>query len=218
MVDSNLPTYVPQTASTIITVLSDIIARSPTAGSNVTSLKLRQTGVNDNALSALLEHMPLLTRLDVSFTNVRSVPQDVIPRLEKLSFTSSPASMSFLKNVIVGINLRKLTLGALGENQSLTLTDSVLTELTAAVESLEHLEDMSLVANTKLGMTSARGNGALADFITRVGRRCKVSVACSALGQQPDPNLCSATQPWRYPTPRISGPLWVDGRRAWLAG
>ena len=77
-------------------------------------------------------------------------------------------------------NLKILALGALGGGQgnsaqisnssALTMNDDILREVTAILGGLNHLESTSLVGNAKL---TSKG-GALADFVNRVGRRCKV--------------------------------------------
>jgi hypothetical protein len=56
----------------------------------------------------------------------------------------------------------------------MTMTDDTLAGLTDILETFVDLENINLVGNTKLGLNT-RGTGALAKFIARVGRRCKVN-------------------------------------------
>lgn len=138
------------------------------------SLKLRGTGLNDSALINLLSLTPNLERLDVSFTQVRSIAcLSSLPRLRKLSLTSCPINITRveLKKVPDLPHLEILHLGAVGVNGSPTLTDSALYTLTDLLEPLTRLENVSLVGNSKLGLTSKKGDGALADFVSRVGRK-----------------------------------------------
>lgn len=55
----------------------------------------------------------------------------------------------------------------------MTLDDQGLQDLTYVLVELKYLESISLVGNTKLGMTRSRKEGALEDFIGRVGRKLK---------------------------------------------
>lgn len=145
--------------------------------SRLTSLKLRSTSVNDACLAAILPLTPSLVKLDMSFTAVRALSAlSNTPNLQKLSLTSNPLQLqgNLWKKVPELLHLQTLRAGGIGENQSPTLTDSALRALTDALEPLEDLEDVSLVANSKLGLTSTKGAGALADFVTRVGRKCTV--------------------------------------------
>ena len=53
------------------------------------------------------------------------------------------------------------------------MNNETLMRLTDILENFEHLESISLVGNAKLGLTE-RTDGAMSDFISRVGRKCKV--------------------------------------------
>lgn len=104
--------------------------------------------------------------------------------LEKLSLTSTRvSSINMLATISELPQLRILSLGALGERQgssatmgnpsALTMNNDTLVRLTDILENCQHLESVSLVGNAKLGLTE-RIDGALSDFICRVGRKCKV--------------------------------------------
>ncbi|KAG8888671.1 hypothetical protein FRC00_014700, partial [Tulasnella sp. 408] len=134
------------------------------------SLKLRDTGLNDSALVNLLSLTPNLERLDVSFTQVRSIGcLSSLTKLRKLSLTACPlnTSLAEVKKIPDLPDLEILHLGAIGVNGSPTLTDSALYALTDVLEPLTRLENVSLMRNSKLGLTSRKGDGALADFICR---------------------------------------------------
>lgn len=63
----------------------------------------------------------------------------------------------------------------MGQSSALTFTNETLIRLTDILEKFAHLESVSLVANAKLCLTERRdGAMAMADFIARVGRKCKV--------------------------------------------
>ncbi|KAG8979915.1 hypothetical protein FRC05_007358 [Tulasnella sp. 425] len=141
----------------------------------LTSLKLRATGLNDSALSSLLSLTPNLERLDVSSTQVRSIAcLSCLPKLRKLSVAYCPINITRaeLGKIPDLPQLEILHLGAIGVNGSPTLTDSALYSLTDLLEPLTGLQSVSLVGNSKLGFTSRKGDGALADFVSRVGRKC----------------------------------------------
>lgn len=61
----------------------------------------------------------------------------------------------------------------MGNASALTMNNETLMRLTDILENFEHLESISLVGNAKLGLTE-RTDGAMSDFISRVGRKCKV--------------------------------------------
>lgn len=65
---------------------------------------------------------------------------------------------------------------SMGNTSAMTLDDYGLLELTDILANFERLESLSLVGNTKLGMTGRTFNGAraLRDFMGRVGRKLKV--------------------------------------------
>lgn len=99
-----------------------------------------------------------------------------LTKLRKLSLTACPLNTSLgeLKKIPDLPHLEILHIGAIGVNGSPTLTDSALYALTDVLEPLTRLENVSLMRNSKLGLTSRKGEGALADFICRVGRKCTV--------------------------------------------
>ncbi|KAH7924873.1 RNI-like protein [Leucogyrophana mollusca] len=150
------------------------------------TLKLRQTGLSETSIYPLLLRCPNVRRLDISFTFVHRPPPFVtIPpmNLEKLSLTSTMISSVDIIALMQHLpNLKTLALGALGGGQgssvsvgntsAMTMSDQTLRALTDVLVNYEHLENVNLVGNTKLGLTS-RGNGALSDFILRVGRKCR---------------------------------------------
>jgi len=105
-------------------------------------------------------------------------------RIEKLSLTSTAIGGVDVVALISSLpHLKSLALGALGGGQgssvsigntsAMTMTDQMLESLTDVLKDLEQLEKISLVGNTKLGITS-RDDSALQYFIQRVGRKCKV--------------------------------------------
>ena len=83
-----------------------------------------------------------------------------------------------------------IALGALGAGRGLaasisnssamTMTDQTLRDITDLLENCENLERVILVGNSKLGLTGRR-DGALADFIQRVGRKCTVGACMLSL-------------------------------------
>ena len=153
------------------------------------TLKLRQTSLSDASLQSIIAKCPNLRRLDLSFTLVQhpvslfSTPN--IP-LTKLSLTSTRVSSADLLAIISILpHLQTLALGALGERQgssatmgntsALTITNKTLMQLTDILQDFRQLENISLVGNSKLCLTE-RTDGAMSDFVRRVGRRCKVSL------------------------------------------
>ena len=80
--------------------------------------------------------------------------------------------------------LEILLLGALGINRgsqasisntsAMTMDDAGLKAVTNALANIAYLEHVSLVGNAKLGVTF-KVNSALSDFVSRVGRKCRVS-------------------------------------------
>ncbi|KAL4069508.1 RNI-like protein [Scleroderma citrinum] len=152
---------------------------------NLRNLKLRQLSLSDASVQPFLARCPNLRRLDISFTHVRRHPfaTNVNPSLEKISLTSiNMQATDLIALVAMMPDLRTLAVGALGSGQSfsaamgnssvMNMTDESLARLTDVLEGFESLEKVSLVGNSKLGLTSRRG-GALADFVQKVGRRCK---------------------------------------------
>ncbi|KAG8927625.1 hypothetical protein FRC02_007989 [Tulasnella sp. 418] len=142
----------------------------------LTCLKLRQTRVNDVALLSLVDRMPQIQHLDISFTAIQTLAfldpeKSETMSLEKLSLTSNPLKPSALLEKLPSlIHLRTLNIGAIGD--PLNLTDTVLYTLTDKLAELTQLEHVSLVGNQRLGISKA-GDHAIADFVLRVGRRCK---------------------------------------------
>ena len=65
---------------------------------------------------------------------------------------------------------------SIGNISAMTMTDDALDMLTDVMANFEHLEKLSLVSNTKLGLTTSRHDeqSTLADVIRRVGRKCRV--------------------------------------------
>lgn len=109
---------------------------------------------------------------------------NLTPPLEKLTLTSTTVSGPDLVAILQQLpNLRALHLGAMGggsatsvridNSSAMTMTESLLYQLTDVMEEMTFLENLVLAGNTKLGMTGKAGKGALADFVTRVGRRLK---------------------------------------------
>ncbi|KAF8078433.1 RNI-like protein [Lyophyllum atratum] len=152
------------------------------------TLKLRQTSLSDDALSPILDLCPALRRLDLSFTLVRHPPRLLanfhIPPLQKLSLTSTAVSSDDLVTIVSFLpELTTLAVGALGASRgtrafigntsAMTMNDDALRALTRVLEQSQRIENISLVGNTKLGSSSSGVDGALSDFITNVGRRCK---------------------------------------------
>jgi hypothetical protein len=130
---------------------------------------------------------PNLESLDISFTLVKS-PQKNIDfeahpsRLQKLNLTSTSVSGADLAATLPHLPLlRTLSIGALGSRQgstlsisnssAMTLTEDDLVTITQTLSTFKHLENISLVGNTKLCLVSKH---AVSDFVCLVGRRCKV--------------------------------------------
>lgn len=151
------------------------------------TLNLRQMPLSDTTLNTFISMCPNLKRIDLSFTLVRHPPALLnITTLEKLNLTSTSVSGSDLLSVLGNsAHLQSLLIGALGGGQAtsavisnstaMTMTDQILRDITDILESRMELERVSLVGNTKLGL-GGRHDSAIADFIRRVGRRCKVSM------------------------------------------
>jgi hypothetical protein len=105
-----------------------------------------------------------------------------LANLEKLSLTSTDVSSSELVFALSAAKqLRTLNIGALGGSygkrsayrggvSTLTLTDNHLRSMTSILSQNAVIENVSLVANTKL----ARDAEVIAEFILLVGRRLKV--------------------------------------------
>lgn len=154
--------------------------------SNLRTLKLRQASLTDASINPILAACPRLQRLDLSFTHVKHIQLGESKQmLEKISLTSTKTPMKDLLAILLKCpKLRILVLGAMGGGQgssvaisnstAMTMTDQTLRSVTDILAELPDLERVSLVGNSKLGITASRANSALADFVRRVGRRCKV--------------------------------------------
>lgn len=129
--------------------------------------------------------MPNIKRVDVSFTDIRrplSVPLHSFANLEKLSVTSTSVSPDDLLTMLPDASqLRTLNIGALGGSygkrsafgrgvSTMTFTDNHLRSLTAILSQNTVIENISLVANSKV----ARDEEIIAEFILLIGRRLKV--------------------------------------------
>jgi hypothetical protein len=156
------------------------------------TLKLRATALSDTSVAAIVSACPHLERLDVSFTGLHSTLKTPLanltppPPLQKLVLTSTRVAAAVILGLLEQLpQLRTLHLGAMGGGEAtavrinntsaMTMDDGLLRKITDVLESTKDLEVISLVGNTKLGLS--RRNSALADFVTRVGRRCKASLA-----------------------------------------
>lgn len=150
---------------------------------NLHNLKLRQLALSEASVQPFLARCPNLKRLDISFTLVRRRPIGpyIIPPLEKISLTSlNMGTLDLLMLVVMLRNLRTLSVGALGTGQgssvglgnssAMNMTDESLDRLIDVLKELENLEKVSLMGNSKLGLTD---RAVLSKFIRRVGRRCK---------------------------------------------
>ncbi|KAG6901846.1 hypothetical protein C0995_007232 [Termitomyces sp. Mi166 len=177
------------------------------------TLKLRQTSISEASLGSILKLCPMLRRLDLSFTLIRHPPQLLDPRmasLEKLCLTSTGVSPDGLINIISLLpGLRVLAIGAMGANRgsrasigntsAMTMTDVTLVSLTSVLEQFQHIEDISLVGNTKLGLTS-KDPSAMSIFIRRVGRKCKkLNLAGIHAVRSSDLAALNATEPGTSP-------------------
>jgi hypothetical protein len=149
------------------------------------TLKLRQTSLSDASINALIPFVPNLKRIDVSFTDLRrplSVTSHSFANIEKLSVTStSVLPEDLLSMVSNALQLRTLNIGALGGSygkrsgfgrgvSTTTFTDKHLHSLTVILSQNTTIENISLVANTKV----ARDEEIISEFILLVGRRLKV--------------------------------------------
>lgn len=186
---AGIPKLIPGCVTSVIksykedNTLSDLSPTFPT----LRSLKLRLTNLNDTDLAILFSRCPNLTTLDISFTSIKHIPLDSpFPQLTKLSLTSTPIPASNLVHVLTRCpTLETLYLGALGDSVPSTskgagmsvgagtLTDSVLRNVTNALERCENIKHVNLVGNLKLGSGGSVGRP-LQDFMRRVGRRCEI--------------------------------------------
>ena len=156
---------------------------------NLRVLKIRQTQLGDGSIKSLVDLCPNLQSLDASFTLLKRPdsllsPSHVLP-LHKLSLTSTSVTPHDLALILpLYPQLDILLLGALGINRgsqasinntsAMTMDDAGLRAVTNALADIAYLEHVSLVGNAKLGATS-KPDSALSDFVSRVGRKCRVS-------------------------------------------
>jgi hypothetical protein len=148
-------------------------------------LKLRHTSLSDASINALIPLVPNIKRVDVSFTDIRrplSVPLHGFANIEKLSVTSTSVPPDDLLSMLPDASqLRTLNIGALGGSygkrsafgrgvSTMTFTDKHLRSLTTILSQNTVIENINLVANTKV----ARDEEIIAEFILLVGRRLKV--------------------------------------------
>jgi hypothetical protein len=177
------------------------------------TLKLRHTSLSDVSINALIPLAPNLKRVDVSFTDIRrplSVPLHGFAYIEKLSVTSTGVSPDDLLSMLTDAShLRTLNIGALGGSygkrsafgrgvSTMTFTDNHLRSLTAILSQNTVIENISLVANTKV----ARDEEIIAEFILLVGRRLKVR------GGNSNATATGGLLTWVY-MPEIE-PVWAD--------
>lgn len=157
--------------------------------------------------------MPNLKRVDVSFTDIRRPPSALLhgfANLEKLSVASTSVSPDDLLSMLLDASqLRTLNIGALGGSygkrsgfgrgvSTMTFTDDHLRSLTAVLSQNTVIENISLVANTKV----ARDEEIIAEFILLVGRRLKVC------GGDSNTTATGGLLTWVYMT-EIE-PVWTD--------
>lgn len=152
-------------------------------------LKIRQTQLGDASIKFLVDLCPNLQSLDVSFTLLKRTdsllsPSHVLP-LQKLSLTSTSIIAYDLAQILpLYPHLQILLLGALGisrgsqasirNTSAMTMDDAGLRAVTNALADFAYLDHVNLVGNAKLGATT-KLNSALLDFVSRVGRKCRVS-------------------------------------------
>ena len=135
------------------------------------SFKVRHTQISATSLNPLLQKLPLLRRLDVSFIPLRTIFHQhgslPYPPLEKLSLTSTPMPPHPLLQALLHLShLKVLNLGALGasaktvrghsfggaSNTGRTITDQFLYQVTDILANqCQQLESVSLAGNTLLG-------------------------------------------------------------------
>jgi hypothetical protein len=135
------------------------------------SFKIRHTQISATSLTPLLQKLPLLQRLDVSFIPLRTIFHQhgslPYPSLQKLSLTSTPMSSQPLLQALSHLpHLKILNLGALGASAKTvrghsfggasdtgrTLTDQILYQVSDILaDQCRQLESVSLAGNTLLG-------------------------------------------------------------------
>jgi len=151
------------------------------------SFKIRHTQISATSLTPLLQKLPLLRRLDVSFIPLRTIFHQhgslPYPPLEKLSLISTPMSSPPLLQALSHLpHLKVLNLGALGASAKTvrghsfggasdtgrTITDEILYQVTDILaDQCQHLESVSLAGNTLLGRS-------VRYFVDAVGWKLKV--------------------------------------------
>ncbi|KZT06901.1 uncharacterized protein LAESUDRAFT_652672 [Laetiporus sulphureus 93-53] len=152
---------------------------------NIRTLKLRQTSLGEAALGPFLSICPNLQRVDLSFTLVRYPSQLLAGKpLEKLSLTSTKVTSNELVATLplfpklITLNIAALGGGqgssaAISNTSAMNMTDQTLRDITNVLAGFTHIERVNLVGNSKLGITGRR-DSAIAEFVRRVGRRCKM--------------------------------------------
>lgn len=151
------------------------------------SFKIRHTQISATSLTPLLQKLPLLRRLDVSFIPLRTIFHQhgslPYPPIEKLSLTSTPMPSQPLLQALSHLpHLRVLNLGALGasaktvrghsfggaSNTGRTITDELLYQVTDILaDQCQQLESVSLAGNTLLGYS-------VRYFVDAVGWKLKI--------------------------------------------
>jgi len=159
---------------------------------NLKTLKLKNTHVTDAALGRLLTLCaPTLTRLDISFTDVKSL--DIISsalhtlptwNLEKIVASALPLTPASLESFFRPLaqnrtpeernRLKVIKLGSIPATSARApgMTDAVLTKLLPYWETFEGLEKVSLHGNVYLG----KSKNPMYSFLSTIGSRCRVSV------------------------------------------
>ena len=151
------------------------------------ALNVRYNSISEATVIPLLKKcVDTIKRVDVSFTLVTGKLWSSLqnPCLEKVSLISTLVIDTHLLQLLhYAPNLRILNIGALGSrshsstslqlDSQLTLNDEMLRKLTEALEHCPNIENVNLVQNAKLGL-DYMPDRALAGFIQRIGRKCKV--------------------------------------------
>jgi len=169
----------PQTDAAFAQLRADLLSERGFSLPALRTLKLRQTPLSDTSVNTLVALVPNIRRVDVSFTDIHrplSVSPDGLASLEKLSVASTSVSPDDLLSILSAApRLHTLNIGALGGSHgrgvsTVTFTDVHLRSLTAILSQNTAIENINLVANTKL----ARDDEVITDFILLVGRKLKV--------------------------------------------
>ncbi|TDL28013.1 RNI-like protein [Rickenella mellea] len=159
----------------------DRAAEGPPPLSQLRSLKLRHGSLSDPSFAMWIARCPLLQTFDASFTPLRRLPDlQTLTSLQKLAITSTFISSADLVDLVRHLpRLKTLSIGALGvkpgantmTSTAMSLNDESLVRLTDALEGCAGIENINLVRNAKLGLTSR--DGALRYFVQKIGRKCK---------------------------------------------